>query len=75
MSLKMDHVGSKTRSLGQMLEKPSVCCRGHILSPIIMKLGQEVCFDKISDGFENWSCRVKKEVTRSNVKKKPCVHS
>ena len=45
----MDHVGSKTRSLGQMLEKLCVCSRGHIFSPIIMKLGQNVCLDEISD--------------------------
>ena len=42
MSLKMDHVGSKTRSLSQILGKPCVCSRGHIFSPIIMKLGQGV---------------------------------
>ena len=50
--LKMDHVGSKTRSLGQMLEKPCVCSRGYIFSPIIMKLGQNVCLDEISDKFK-----------------------
>ena len=58
-SLKMGHVGSKTRSLGQMLEKPCVCSSGHIFSPIIMKRGQNVCLDVISDKFENGSCRVK----------------
>ena len=42
----MGHVGSKTRSLGQMLEKHCVRSRGYILCPIIMKLGQNVCFDK-----------------------------
>ena len=26
------HVGSKTRSLGQILEEPYVRCRGHIFS-------------------------------------------
>ena len=29
-SSKMDRVGSKTRSLGQILEKLCVHCRGHI---------------------------------------------
>ena len=48
MRLKMDHVGSKTKSLGQMLEKPYVCFRGHIFSPIIMKLDQDVCLYEIS---------------------------
>ena len=53
------HVGSKTRSLGQILEKPCVCSRGHIFSPIIMKLGQNVCPDNMLDKFKNVSCQVK----------------
>ena len=65
----MGHVGSKSRSLGQILEKPCVPSRGHILSPIIMKLSQNVCLDKISDGFKIGSCRVKNKVTWSNFKK------
>ena len=64
MSPKMGYVRSKTMSLGQILEKPYVHSRGHIFSPIIMKLGQNVCLDKISDRFENRSCWVK---TRSLV--------
>ena len=55
----MGHVWSKTSSLGQILEKPCVHSRGHIFSPIIMELGQNVCLDKIWDKFENVSCRVK----------------
>ena len=55
----MGHVESETRSLGQILEKPCVCSRGHIFSPIIMKLGQNVCLDVILDEFENRSFRVK----------------
>ena len=34
----MDHVGSKTRSLGQILEKPCVCSRDQIFGLIFMKL-------------------------------------
>ena len=60
----MGHVRSKTSSLGQMLEKPYVCSRGYIFSPIIMKLDQRVYFDEISQKFENESCRSK---TRSNI--------
>ena len=52
------NVGLKTRSLGQILEKPYVHSRGHIFSLIIMKFGQNVCLDKISDEFENGSCQV-----------------
>ena len=48
----MGHVGSKTRSLGQILEKGCAGSRGHIFSPIILKLGQNVCIDKISDEFK-----------------------
>ena len=55
----MSHVESKTRSLGEILEKPCVRSRGHIFSPIIMKLGQNLYFDKILDEFENQSCQAK----------------
>ena len=48
----MGHVGSKTRSPGQILGKPCVRSRGHIFSQIIMKVGQDVCFDDILDEFE-----------------------
>ena len=59
-SWKIGRVGSKIRSLGQILEKPCVHSRGHIFSPIIMKLGENVCPDEIWDEFENGSCWVKK---------------
>ena len=44
----MGHVGSKTRSPGQILGKPCVRSRGHIFSRILMKVGQDVCLDDIS---------------------------
>ena len=56
---KIGHVGSKTRSLGQILEKPYARCRGPIFSPIIMKLGQNVGLDEILDRVENGSFQVK----------------
>ena len=59
MSLKMGHVESKTRSLGQILEKPCVRSRGHTFSPIIMKLGQTLCFDEITHQFKKGYCWVK----------------
>ena len=70
----MGHIGSKTRSLGQILEKPCVCSRDHIFSLIIMKLGQNVCLDEILDEFENGSCWFK---TRSlgQILGKACVCS
>ena len=58
-SSKIGHVGSKTKTLGQILEKPCVRCTGQFFSPVIMKLGQNDCLDKISDEFENGSCPVK----------------
>ena len=59
MSSKLGHGGSKTRSLGQILEKPCIRSRDHIFSPILMKLSQNVCLDKISDELETGSCGVK----------------
>ena len=58
-SLKMGYVRSKTRSLGQILEKHGIRCGGHIFSPIIMKVGQNVCLYKISEELKNESCRLK----------------
>ena len=66
-SSRMGNVESKTRSLGQILGKPSVCSRGHIFSLIIIKHGQNVCLDEMLDEFENGSCRVKNKVTGSNL--------
>ena len=55
----MGYVWSKSRSLGQISLKPYVLSRGHIFNPIIMKLGQNVFLNEISDEFENGSCRAK----------------
>ena len=40
--MKLGHVGSKTRSLGQILEKPCVHSRGHSFYSEVMKLSQNV---------------------------------
>ena len=37
-SSKLGHIGSKTRSLGQILEKPCVHSRGHNFDSKFMKL-------------------------------------
>ena len=66
MSLKMGLVGLKTRSRGQIFENPREPSGGHIFNLVFMKLGHDVCLDDISDGFENGSCSVKNQVTRSN---------
>ena len=65
----MGHVGSKTGSLGQILQNPCVHFRRHIFSLIIMKLGKNVCLDEILDEFKNGSYRVKNYVTSSNLRK------
>ena len=54
----MGHVESKIMSLGQILGKPCLHATGHKFSPIIMKLGQNVCVNEISEDLENGSCRV-----------------
>ena len=50
----MGHMGSKTRSPGQILGKPCVRSRGHILSRILMKVGQDVCLDDILGRVQKW---------------------
>ena len=55
----MGQVGSKTRSLGQILEKRSVRSRSHIFNLIILKIGHNVCVKEVCDKFENKSCQVK----------------
>ena len=58
-SSNMDHPGSKTRSVGQIIEKPCEHSRGHSFGPIIIKLAQNDCLDNISVKFECGSCLVK----------------
>ena len=53
---------------------PCIRSRGHIFSPIIMKLGQNVCLDVISDKFENGLCWVKNR-SLGQILEKPCVCS
>ena len=64
----MGCVGSKTRSLGQILEKSCVSSRGHIFSPIIMKLGQNVCQTFLKMGHVGLKTR-----SQGQILEKPCV--
>ena len=73
-SVKIGHVGSKTRSLGQILELPCVLSRGHNFSPIIMKLRQNVCLDEILDKCENGHVG-SKTWSLGQMLEKPCVGS
>ena len=72
MSSKLGHVGLKTRSLGQILEKPFVRSRCHSFSQILVKFGLNVYLDKMLDELEIGSCGVK---TRSlgQILEKPCM--
>ena len=73
-SSKLGHVGSKTRSLGQILEKPCVHSRGHRFDSKFMKLYENANDHNIKVTFETGSCGSK---TRSlgQILEKPCVHS
>ena len=51
LGLYLGHLGSKTRSLGQIIEQPSVDNRGHSFHPIFMKFGQNVYLDEIWVGI------------------------
>ena len=59
MSLKIGHVGSKSWSLGHILEKPCVRCRGQIFSPILLKFSKDVCPIDILNQFKNVLCWLK----------------
>ena len=48
----MDDVGSKPRSVGQIMEKPCEHSRGHSFVPIFIKLAQNDHLDNISVKFE-----------------------
>ena len=51
-SPNIGHVWSKTRSVGQIIEKPCEHSRGHIFGPIFIKLAQNDHLDNISVKFE-----------------------
>ena len=47
LDLNMGHMGSKTRSRGQIEGKPWEHSRGHIFHGIFIKLDENVCLDDI----------------------------
>ena len=59
LGLYLGHLGSKTRSIGQILEKPCADNRGHSFHSIFMNFGQNVYLDKIWDGIVFGSSGVK----------------
>ena len=56
-------------SLGEILQKLSIHCKGQIFSSMFMECGQNVCLSDIWDNFKSRSCQVKNLVTRSNLRK------
>ena len=69
LGLYLGHLGSKTRSLGQIIEQPSVDNRGHSFHPIFMKFGQNVYLDEIWVGILFGS----KTRSLGQIIEKPCV--
>ena len=50
----MDHPGSKTRSVGQIMKKPCEPHRGHSFGPILVKLGQVQIMDLLGQKLGQW---------------------
>jgi len=49
----LNHVGSKSRSLGQIIEIRCLHCRDHNIDSIFIKLAHNDCLDEISVKFES----------------------
>ena len=58
--LKVGHVGSEARPLGQNLEKSCVLSSRHSFDPICMKLYQNVWHHEMSDKIETGSNQFKR---------------
>ena len=72
--LKLDHVGSKTRSLDQIIEKLCVRSGGHIFNLMLMKPYLNVCLIKISKDLKiDHVCS--KTRSLGQIIEKPCVRS
>ena len=67
-------MGSKIRSLGQILEKPCGSSWSHIFGLILIELGQNVYLDKIS-GNSKLGYVGSKTRSLSQILEKPCVRS
>ena len=50
---------AQSQLLGQFLEKPCLCSKGHIFDTILVKCARNVCPHEISYEIENGSCWVK----------------
>ena len=72
--LKLGHVGSKTWSLGQILEKPCVHSKRHSFDPKVMKLCQ-IVNPHISRSNLKLGHVGSKTRSLGQILEKPCVHS
>ena len=84
MSLKIGHVGSKSRSLGQILEKPCVRCRGHISVQYSWNLVRMfvlmISWTSMKMCYVGWKTRSQGEILEKlsvwmTLRKKPFEHS
>ena len=73
-SSNMGHVGSKTRSVGQIKEKPCEHSRGHSFCPIFIKLAPSDHLDKYRSS-SNMGHVGSKTRSVGQIKEKPCEHS
>ena len=73
-SSKLGHLGSKTRSLGQILKKPCVHSRGHSFDSKFMKLYHNVIII-ISRSSSKLGHVGSKTRSLDQILEKPCVHS
>ena len=73
-SSKLGHVGSKTRSLGQILEKPCVHSRGHSFDSKFMKLIRMLMII-ISRSNSKLGHVGSKTRSLGQILEKPCVQS
>ena len=62
----LDHLGSKTRSQGQIIEKACLHLRDHIFDPILMRLALNICLNDVKITVESGSHGIK---TKENVQK------
>ena len=73
-SSNLGHVGSKSRSVGQIMKKPCLLSRGHIVEPKLMKFYQN---DSLMKYWLSLTLGQMGSKSRSvgQIMKKPCKHS
>ena len=72
MNMKMGHVESKSRLLGQILEK-RFCSRGHIFTPILRNMVRMFALMKSQTSLKLGHVGSKTR-SLSQILEKPCIH-